>query len=214
MMFAAGPAQAATLTVDRPCFRFSDPPADITLKGSGYTPGALVLLSSGNGTIGNAIAKPDGTISTKFPIPAPPDKGRYAHEKSLTFKAVEGDNTGEVTFSSAEVFGDYNPGSGNPATLKVRFSAFGFGIGTPAGQPMPTVFVHYVNPRGKLKQTISLGRGSGACGSIQKTSLRKLFPFKLTRGKWTLQFDTRKNYTPGKSTSSFLFDRGLTLTIS
>ena len=76
----------------------------------------------------------------------------------------------------------------------MRFSAYGFGVATPAGASMPTVYVHYVDPRGKLRRTISLGAGTTPCGTIVQTTLRRLFPFNPRRGRWTLQFDTSRTY--------------------
>ena len=39
-----------------------------------------------------------------------------------------------------------------------------------------------------------MGCGTGVCGSIAKTPLRRLFPFRAQSSKWALQFDTRKVY--------------------
>src|SRR5207249_4882881 len=35
---------------------------------------------------------------------------------------------------------------------------------------------------------------SGVCGSITRTRMRRLFPFRPTAGRWRLQFDTRRTY--------------------
>lgn len=213
---SAAPAQAATLAVEKPCYRATDPPSDLTLVGTGFTPSALVLLSSGNSTIGSAVAGADGSFRQKYQIPSPPQTGKHAHEEQFTFTATDNVDTtiaASVTFTTTDVFGDYNPGDGDPAKLKVRFSAFGFGAGLPSGVQPPIVYVHYVTPKGKLKRTISIGRGTGACGTIRKTKLRKLFPFRLVGGTWSLQFDTRKVYHRATSASPFLWDR-LKLTIS
>ncbi len=95
----------------------------------------------------------------------------------------------------------------------MRFTAYGFGVATAAGQPMPEVFVHYVDPRRKVRRTISLGRGSAPCGTIRRTALRRLFPFTPRSGTWALQFDTQRTYHRGTDNSRFLFDRP-TLTVS
>ena len=111
------------------------------------------------------------------------------------------------------MFGDFNPGSGDPLKLRVRFSAFGFGVATAPGAAQPEIFIHYVSPKGRLKKTISLGQGQGACGSIRSSKKLRLFPFRPANGRWTLQFDTRRGYTKGKPTSRFPWD-GLTLDVS
>ena len=211
-------AQAATLTGEKPCYAATDPPGDLMLIGTGYAPSSLVLLSSGGSIIGTAVTKADGTFRQKYQIPGPPQTGKDAHEAQFSFTATGNDDpslTASVTFSTANVFGDFSPGTSlHPETVRVRFSAFGFGAGLAAGAQMPTVYLHYVNPRGTVKKTITLGRGQGVCGSIRKTQLRRLFPFKPTRGKWTLQFDTRKVYKRGTSATPYPYDRSLTLTLS
>ncbi len=95
----------------------------------------------------------------------------------------------------------------------MRFAAYGFGVATPPGAPMPTVYVHDVDPRGKLRRTISLGKGTTPCGTIAQTPLRRLFPFDPRRGRWTLQFDTNRTYRRATGVSRFVFDR-VTLTVS
>ena len=214
---SAAPAQAATLTVDKPCYRAADPAGDLVLVGSGFTPGGLVLLGSGDTTIGSAVADAKGNFRQKYQIPAPPETGKRAHEAQFSFFATDNMDqtlTSTVTFSTANVFGDYSPDESlHPESVRVRFSAFGFGVGLAATAPRPPIYLHYVNPRGKLKRTVLLGIGAGVCGSIRRTPLRRLFPFRPTRGKWTLQFDTHKLYTRGTG-NRFLYDRSLTLTIS
>ena len=213
----AAPAQAATLTVDSPCFRASDPAGDLVLAGSGFTPGGLVLIGSGDTTIDSAVADAKGNFRHKYPIPAPPQTGSRAHEAQFTFTATDNADatlTAAVTFSTANVFGDYNPGTSlHPETTRVRFSAFGFAAGLPTAAVHPPVYLHYVSPKGKVAKTVLIGTGTGVCGSIRTTALRRLFPFTPSRGRWTLQFDTRKIYKRGVG-SRFLYDRSLTLTIS
>ena len=96
----------------------------------------------------------------------------------------------------------------------MRFTAIGFGVQTAPGQPMPAVYVHYVDPRGKVRRTV-VARGTGVtpCGTIARSKLRKLFPFNPRRGTWTLQFDTNKTYRRATDLSRFVNSR-ITLTIS
>jgi hypothetical protein len=96
---------------------------------------------------------------------------------------------------------DFAPGSGNPSSLRVRFSVFGFALAAPGR----SVYVHYIRPNGKRKKTVRLGKARGVCGKIERTAKRRLFPFRAERGNWKLQFDTSKRYRRGKSTSDFLF---------
>jgi hypothetical protein len=210
-LLAAGSAQAAQIQVDRACYPGSGL-IPVKLTGSGYAPNADYLVLVNGGVVGSGTADPSGFVNYELTAPAPPDSGTGANDAGFHVEVNQGDTKASTDFRSARVLGDFNPGDGNPATLKVSFSAFGFGIDRPAGTAAPQVYVHYVNPKGKVKRTISLGKGQGTCGSIRRTSKRKLFPFTPSNGRWALQFDTNKRYVKGTRTSRFPWDR-LTLTI-
>jgi hypothetical protein len=169
----------------------------------------------GGGIVGVTSADASGNVRKDFPVPAPPEAGPSKHDKAYEITLQEQGSTTKaaVSFRSARVLGDFSPSNGRPATLRVRFSAFGFGVATAAGQPMPKVYVHYVDPRRKVRRTISLGAGTAPCGTIARTALRKLFPFTPRSGKWTLQFDTNPVYRRGTGVSRFLFYK-ITLTVS
>ncbi len=205
-------AGAAAISVDRACY-----PANgnqlVTVTGEGFTPGVQyqLLVQAGVDAVDTAAA--DGTVRKTFAVPIPPESGPGAHEAAYTVAVAQGALSASTTFRSAQTFGDFNPGDGDPRRLRVRFTAYGFGVATPAGQPMPEVFVHYVDPRRKVRRTISLGRGAAPCGTIKRTALRKLFPFAPRSGTWGLQFDTQRTYHRGTDNSRFLFDRP-TLTVS
>jgi hypothetical protein len=86
--------------------------------------------------------------------------------------------------------------------MLVRFSVDGFGL----LDAQPDVYVHYVGPGGKVRQTVDLGMARGVCGHLAPTSPRRLFPFRARAGTWTLQFDTRKRYKKGRmDRPGFLF---------
>ena len=210
-LLAAGPAQGAQITLDRACYPGTGL-IPVKVTGSGYTPNADYLVRVDGGVIGSGTADAAGNVKYELTAPAPPDAGTAANDKGFHVDVYQGAVTAGADFRTARVFGDFNPGNGNPATLKVRFSAFGFGIDRAPGAAAPQIYVHYVNPKGKSVRTVSLGKGQGTCGSIRKTAKRKLFPFAPKSGKWALQFDTRKKYVKGTALSRFLWDR-LTLTI-
>jgi hypothetical protein len=106
------------------------------------------------------------------------------------------------TFTVTRLKANFTPSSGDPKKLKVRFSVAGFALATAD----PDVYVHYIDPRGKLKQTVRLGKATGQCGRIVKTAKRRLFPFASPRlGKWQLQFDTNRSFAKGVTGSTFLF---------
>jgi hypothetical protein len=75
------------------------------------------------------------------------------------------------------------------SSLQASFQVWGFSLG---GTPRP-VYVHYVEPSGHQQARTFLGRTGGQCGWIS-TPRRKLFPFSVSPGNWTLQVDTQKAY--------------------
>lgn len=209
---APATAGAATAAVDRPCYP-GDGSSIVTITGSGFAPNDAVQLQIQGGIVGATTADAAGNVKTTFPVPTPPTAGPAKNEQAYPLTLVQGALRAETTIRAARVAGDFRPTTGRPATLKVRFTATGFGVATPAGQPMPAIYVHYVDPRGKARRTVRLGAGTTACGSIAATPLRRLFPFNPRRGRWVLQFDTNPAYRRGTGISRFLFDRQ-TLTIS
>jgi hypothetical protein len=212
LMVAPAAASAATAGVDRTCYA-GDGSSDIVVTGSGYTANEAVNLMIGGGIVGVTAADASGNVRTTFPVPAPPLTGKSKNDQGYAMSLVQDGLKADTTFRTARVVGDFSPSNGRPATLRVRFSAYGFGVATPAGQPMPKVYVHYVDPKRKVRRTISLGAGTAPCGTIAKTALRKLFPFNPRSGKWTLQFDTNPVYHRGTGVSRFLFYK-ITLTVS
>lgn len=211
-LLAPASAGAATAAVDRSCYP-GDGSAVVTITGSGFTTDGEVQLQVAGGIVGVTAADAAGNVSTTFPVPAPPETGPSRDEASYELTLVQGAVRATTTIRSVRVVADFAPTRGRPATLKVRFSAYGFGVATPSGQPMPTVYAHYVDPRGKLRRTVALGAGTTPCGTIRRTALRRLFPFNPRRGTWTLQFDTNRVYRRGTGVSRFVFDR-VTLTVS
>ena len=197
-------ASAATASVDRACYP-GDGSSEIVVTGTGYTPNEAVNLMVGGGIVGVTTADASGNVRTTFPVPAPPTTGKSKNDQGYAMSLVQGTLTATTAFRTARVVGDFSPSNGRPTSLRVRFSAFGFGVATPTGQPMPKVYVHYVDPKHKVRRTITLGTGTGPCGTIAKTALRKLFPFDPRSGKWTLQFDTNPVYHRGTGVSRFLF---------
>jgi hypothetical protein len=205
-------ASAATITLDRACYQATSA-TSVTISGSGFTPGEqyTVLVQGGIVDVGTAAA--DGTIVKRIPVPLPPDSGPGAHTGTYSVAISQPDASATASFQAATPHGDFTPGSGDPRTLKVHFIAYGFGTAAAPGQPMPTIYVHYIDPRGKLRLSRPIGVGTAPCGTIKRTALRKLFPFNPRSGTWTLQYDAQKRYVKGSDSTYFPYDR-FTLTIS
>jgi hypothetical protein len=198
LVAVAPAARAAQVATDRSCYLESTQ-TKVTMSGNGFTPGATyqVLLDGQPLPNGTGTVDASGNVSGTFTPPA------LSGDKEATHKLTvqEGANSAESAFSVTRFLADFTPGAGNPATLRVRFQVFGFGLAS-ANQP---VYVHYVRPNGKLKRTVKLGTARGTCGKIERTARRRLFPFRAERGGWKLQFDTSKRYRKGTSSSEFLF---------
>ncbi len=80
----------------------------------------------------------------------------------------------------------FSPKTGDPARLRVRWRVLGLG-------PRHGVYVHYVQPNGRLKRTLRIGTTRGPCGAL-KTGPIALFPFRFSYGTWTFQIDASVRY--------------------
>jgi hypothetical protein len=191
-------ASAAQIQTDQPCYQ--DATGSVAVSGNGFDPGQDYSVSLDGQTLsanGGHTVEPDGSVH--FALQTPELAKQAVHAYTLT--VTQGPNTATTTASVTPFLADFNPGSGNPKKLRVRFKVFGFGL----VDTNPLVYLHYVRPNGKLKRTIKLGRAQGACGTIKRTARKKLFPFNAERGHWKLQFDTHRHYRKGQTGANFLF---------
>lgn len=200
LLLAAAPAaHAAEVHTDRDCYLQTDK-TTVSVAASGFPAGQPYTVAvddlplSGTNTIGA-----DGTMTGAFNPPALED----AENQRVFDLAVESAGQRAATrFTVTRFKASFSPSKGDPARLKVRFSAFGFGL----GQANPAIYVHYVAPNGRVRTTVRLGRAQGQCGAIPRTAKRRLFPFaRPAHGTWRLQFDTSKRYRKGTQKSPFLF---------
>ena len=145
------------------------------------------------GIVGVTTADADGNVQDdRSRCRSPPETGPSKHDKGYEIALVQGALTASATFRSARVVRRLQPRQrATRATLRVRFSAYGFGVATAAGQPMPKVYVHYVDPKGKVAphdlardghRAVRHDRAGRRCASCSRSA---------ARGKWTLQFDTQ-----------------------
>jgi hypothetical protein len=200
LLLAPAAARAADVHADRACYLETDR-TTVTISGNGYTPGQPYTVSLD----GTALSGGEGAMDTGGAMTGvftPPLLGKDEQEKLFTVGVQSDALVASTTFTVTKFRASFSPSKGDPAKLKVRFSVNGFGLGTPD----PDVYLHYVAPGGKVKQTVRLGRAQGQCGSIARTAKRRLFPFAAPKhGKWQLQFDTSKTYKRGVTGSPFLF---------
>ena len=196
---AAAPAaaSAAQVQTDRPCYQ--DDTGTVAVSGSGFEPNQPYQVTLDGQALPNGTGTTDAAGGIAGSFPTPQLDGNSVHAYSLGI--VQGANVPTTGFSVTPFFADFNPGTGNPKKLRVRFKVFGFGL----VNANPLVYLHYVRPNGKLKRTIKIGRAQGVCGTIKRTARKKLFPFNAERGHWKLQFDTHKRYRKGQAGVNFLF---------
>lgn len=177
-------ATAATIQTDTRCYQEQQ---EVVVRGAGFAPLATVNVARNGKVFASATADANGAFVGKFATPVTPDEVR---ERLYQLGASDSINSATTTYRSTKIFANFKPGSGNPETLRVRFTVFGFGL----VRRRSPIYVHYVSPKGTARRTVRLGTAAGVCGRIDRTRKRRLFPFQAERGQWILQFDTRRQY--------------------
>jgi len=200
LLLAPAAARGAQVQTDRTCY-LQTAKTNVTVSGNGFTPGApySVALDGTPLTGGTNAIDAGGAFQGAF---APPSLEDDELERQFTVSAASETTMVSSQFTITRLKADFSPATGDPQKLKVRFSVAGFALNA----PNPDVYVHYVDPKGKQKLTVRLGKATGQCGRIVRTAKRRLFPFTEPRlGKWQLQFDTSKAFHKGVQGSQFLF---------
>ena len=199
----ASASAAATISVDRECYADPSQRQDtVTLTGSGFRPNATYQVVLDGEPLPNGTGNTDAQGNMRGTFTAPALTGS-SKRRRFVLGVQEGDNQPTAAFKVAKLFADFAPSGGDPRTLKVRFSLYGFSLG---GVAQPRTYVHYVDPSGKRRKTVALGKATGPCGSLSRTDRKRLFPFTAPKaGLWKLQFDTNKAFVKGASDSPFLF---------
>lgn len=217
---AASSASAATLGLDQRCYVAGE---QASFSGSGFTARSAVTVNRVAEPVASATADNSGAIRGKLLVP---EVGFGLVESQVEVVASDGTNSARAFLNIAKVGAAFTPTTGDPKTLRVSHVVSGFGL----AEEKPSIYLHYVSPDAqkvvtkptttKVPKTgggttttqtdapgvksIRLGQLRGPCG-VLRTSPRRLFPFKVTPGKWRLQYDTRPLYTKGTASSSFLW---------
>ncbi len=181
---AASASAAAMLATDTRCYQETQ---EVIVSGAGFAPLSVVTISRDDTVLGSTQTDAEGAFRNKFDTPELPQDVR---ERLYSISATDSTNAARTSYRATRIFASFRPRTGNPSTLKVRFSIFGFGL----VRRRAPVFVHYVRPDGTAARTIKLGTATGVCGAITQTRERRLFPFAASKGVWILQFDTRSKY--------------------
>ena len=187
---AAGAARAE-LTTDARCYLQGAP---LRLTATGLTPHAPLTV----GLDGQALSYRDGTTPTadvagmfesSFATPAlAPGIAQQRHVLAV----ADGRRSPRARFTvSRPAGGDFQPTSGNPRTLRARFSVWGFAL--VGGVSRARVWLHWIDPVGDVHASAALGVTGGDCGALTTTP-RRVFPFDPAAGRWTLVLDTQRRY--------------------
>lgn len=180
----ASTAAGAALSTDTRCYQETQ---EVVISGSGFAANSIVTISRDDKVLGSAQTDASGAFRNKIDTPELPQDVR---ERLYSLSATDTATTATTSYRATRIFASFRPRSGNPSTLKVRFSVNGFGL----VERKAPVYLHYVRPDGTAARTIRLGLSTGVCGAIRQTKLRRLFPFDAAKGVWILQFDTRSKY--------------------
>jgi hypothetical protein len=164
---------------DQRCYVAERP---VAVSGGGFDPGAPLRITREGVVVATTAAAADGTFAATIP------SGKLPHgvaERATELTVSDDTTSAEQRFRVTRFGATFAPRVAAPSSF-VRFSAFGFG-------PGESIYVHYLRPDdGSAAKTVLLGPTRGDCGSIRRTSARRLFPFRPATGTWQLQFDTSR----------------------
>lgn len=175
-------ALAATLDAPRSCYPVG---GEATLTGSGYAPESQIRFTVNGDPLRETVSSDAaGDVRVTYTPP------RVRAERRLVIRATDAEGTYARTtiYVTRKLRVTADPdSSSNVRTWRAVFRLYGFGRGK--------AYIHYINPKGRLKKTVRLGRLIGPCGRL-KSSKRRVMPFDDPQfGFWKLQFDTRRRYS-------------------
>jgi hypothetical protein len=172
-------AQAAAVSVTpvKPCYRSGE---SVAMSGSGYTHGGGVSITSDGQSIGTTTADGAGNFGGRLTVASPTRRVKTytATDQSNTA------NTASVPLTVSPFFVRVAPRNGRPGR-RLRIRAAGFNNGR-------RLYAHVV--RGRRRSNIRIGRLRGPCGTL--AARRRIFPRGARPGTYTVQFDTRRRYSP------------------
>src|SRR5688500_3234200 len=147
--FMTAPAAlGATLATTTRCYQELQ---DVVVSGTGYAPMGKIAISRDGEPFGTADADAAGNFTVKFPAA---ELGRGVRESVSPLTAIDAAlNTASTRYRTSKIFADFAPAKGDPRTLTVRFEVNGFGL----LRRNASVYLHYINPRGKGVRTVRLG---------------------------------------------------------
>jgi hypothetical protein len=177
-------AATPSLSTDHGCYLIGQP---VALTGAGFAPGREFVVTIDWVYFGKSTTDAQGGFASSL-RPGGLGAGVPQHVDHLV--ASDGAQTAAASFTLTRPAGArFLASSGNPRTLRAPFEVWGFALD---GRSRP-VYLHYVAPSGRPRQTVLLGNTGGQCGHL-RTAARPVFPFTPSSGAWTFQLDTRSRY--------------------
>jgi hypothetical protein len=176
-------ASAATLHLDRQCYTRNQ---KVRVTGSGYQPNQTQTILLGGKALGTLTSDGAGSITGRFPAPAPFKRATSIRTYTVTASAsstgspVAARTTLQVVHTHIGVTPPFiTPGF-------VTYKALGFTYGR-------SLYVHYLRGTRHLR-TSRIGTLSGPCGSLTKKV--RMFLFRPVKpGSYTLVFDNSARYS-------------------
>ncbi|HMJ01500.1 MAG TPA: hypothetical protein VK506_01090 [Conexibacter sp.] len=187
---AAAPASAATLTTDARCYAQGAP---LQLTANGMAPRAPLTVSLDGQALrfrdgSTPRADEAGTHASSFSTPA---LAAGVNQLRHALAVDDGTTRARTRFTVTRPAGaDFAPKHGDPRTLRVRFTLWGFAL---ASGRNAQVWLHWLDASGRVRKNAPLGLTQGDCGQLTSTR-RRVFPFDAEPGRWTLVLDTSRRY--------------------
>ena len=172
----SAPAGAATLAVDRSCYREG---SEAVATGSGFTPNARINFTLNGRDFTDDENPPTsdstGSLNAGFSVGTP----RRRKQRRYVMVASDGTNSGQTAFTATRLDVTVQPKRGNPGRRK-RVRARGFDRGK----------VLRFHVRGPRRRNGKVGKIRGACGKLNKR--KRIFRATYPAGVYRVQFDQRK----------------------
>jgi hypothetical protein len=171
-------AGAATLTVDKPCYREG---SQAVATGLGFNGNSQVTFTLDGDPFTDPSNPPTsdaaGTVNAQFTVGSPPGR-----QRTYVLAASDGTNSAQANFTATDLDVAVNPRRGNPGRRK-RVRARGFNTGS----------VLRFHVRGPRTRNGRVGRVRGACGNVDKRV--RIVSASYPSGIYTVQFDERRRYS-------------------
>jgi hypothetical protein len=186
-------AAQPTLTTDARCYLQGAP---LRLTAGGLMPHAPLTVALDGQALryrdgSTPTADAAGTFASSFATPA---LASGVEQQRHVLSVSDGTRRPRARFTVTRPTGaDFQPSAGDPRTLRARFTVWGFALGGVDGTAHARVWLHWLDPSGKVRASAALGVTGGDCGTLT-TAPRRVFPFDPEAGRWLLVLDTLRRY--------------------